>query len=268
MSLTVSVEYVGEDGRGTHRLPLGSDCLLLADIVVYRMLVDQTTPTTHNNKTHSNKTHSHTSHSAHDKGDHQQGISTRGSNYFVHALRLHRFFQQEDAAINDKGKERVQTALAVALLNMLPSPSSASTAASTTTTVVKGGSGGGGENGLKNKGLQVTVVVPDVASWQRLQLLLDTDISSSLQCYLSTSDALLKTHLFRVCTRALTACVQVPNEVSQNDPYVAIGRQFSGEGWVHGATAVLRGTLQGRLSSLGSLAHTPCSHILSHTPLS
>jgi len=91
------------------------------------------------------------------------------------------------------------------------------------------------------------MVVPDVASWQRLQLLLDTDISPRLQSYLSTSDAVLKTHLFRVCMRALTACIQVPNEVSRNDPYVAIGRQFSAEGWVHGAAAVLRGTLQGRL---------------------
>ena len=182
---------MGEDGRGTHRLPLGSDCLLLADTLVHRMLVDQSqsTPHTSRNNTHSNRNNTHSN--THSNGaaaarDNSKGITTRGANYFVHSLRLHRLFQQEDGAVNDKGRERAQTALAVALMNMLPCPTPAPAAAVSAVKRSGGGGAGGGDNtmggggggGPKGKGLQVAVVVPDVASWQRLQLLLGTTPSS------------------------------------------------------------------------------------------
>ena len=52
-------------------------------------------------------------------------------------------------------------------------------------------------------------MVPDVGTWQRLQLLLDTRVASRLQSYLYTSDPSMKSLLFRTCARALAACLQV-----------------------------------------------------------
>ena len=53
----------------------------------------------------------------------------------------------------------------------------------------------------------------------------------------------------------------MPNELSLQDPYRTVGRQFSADGWVHGAADVLRGKLQDP-----ELAHAAaeCLNLMSH----
>ena len=163
--------YVGDDGRGSHRLPLGAQCLALADHLVERALCGAGPGSR--------------------AGGGATGASTRSGPYFVALFRLTRAYVQEDAAASDRAKEKAQLAATGALLHLLPAPTARPP----------------GHTGAK--GAYVPLAVPDVATWQRLQLLLDARVAARLQSYLHTPDNALKTQLFRVASRALAAGLQV-----------------------------------------------------------
>ena len=81
----ILVEFVGEDGKGSRHMPLGADCLALADKLVDRLLIR-----------------------ADDTMVSNGGVATRGAVYFAQLLKLTRAFGVEDAAVNERAKERAQ----------------------------------------------------------------------------------------------------------------------------------------------------------------
>ena len=81
----ILIEFVGEDGKGNRHMPIGADCLILADKLVDRLLIR-----------------------ADDAMISNGGVATRGALYFAQLLKLSRAFSVEDAAVNEKAKERSQ----------------------------------------------------------------------------------------------------------------------------------------------------------------
>jgi len=151
----VLAEYVGDDGRGSHRLPLGTECLALADHLVDRALrgagpADR--PST-----------SPSSGSGSGSGSPRAGAgagagaSTRSGQYFVALVRLHRAYVHEDGAANDRAQTQAQLAASGAVLHMFPAVTTRPPGAPR------------GADGVA-KGAYVAPAVPDVATWQRLQV--------------------------------------------------------------------------------------------------
>ena len=83
----ILVEFVGDDGKGSRYMSLGADCLALADKLVDRLLIRSDDMMVSNGS---------------------GGVVTRGPLYFAQLLKITRAFGVEDAAVNDKAKERAQ----------------------------------------------------------------------------------------------------------------------------------------------------------------
>ena len=203
----VLLDLVGEDGRGSHRMPLSGECLQHTERIVDSLLTRTPTADTAVKEI-------------------SEVGATRGSAYFTGLFRVYRALTVEEAA-SGKAKEKAHAALVAAVALSLP------VAAQHSALAVEDG-----RKGAERR--QIPPVAADSPTWQRLQMLLDTRASARLSYCFYSSELGLHASLLRVCQRALGTCLQVPPESGQREPFASVGMQFSSEGWLHGISEILR----------------------------
>jgi serine/threonine protein kinase len=203
----VLLDLVGEDGRGSNRMPLSGECLQHTERIVDSLLTRTPSADTAMREI-------------------SELGATRGSAYFTGLFKVFRALYVEEAA-SGKAKEKAHSAVVAAVALSLPVAALQSALALDD-----------GKKGAERR--QVIPVAADSPTWQRLQMLLDTRASARLSYCFYSSELGLHASLLRVCQRALGTCLQVPAESGQREPFASVGMQFSAEGWLYGISEILR----------------------------
>jgi hypothetical protein len=207
---------VGEDGKGSQRMALGGDCLMQAEKVVESLTMQASASASGVLKVQVEL-----------EGEGATEVmATRGSAYFSSFFKVFRALCAEESSVG-KARERSQAGVVAAVALLLPQVSLRNLS----------------EDGNKVTERRPAAPVPAVqesASWQRMQLLLDTRIATRLSLYFKTKELSMQVALLKACQRALSGCLLAAPEVGLFEPYLSVGIDFSSECWVRGISDILR----------------------------
>ena len=209
---------VGEDGKGSQRMAIGGDCLLQAERVVESLTMQASASASASGVLKVQV-------ELEGEGA-TEVMATRGSAYFNGFFKVFRALCAEESSVG-KARERSQAGVVAAVALSLPQVSLRNLS----------------EDGIKVTERRPAATVPAVqesASWQRMQLLLDTRIATRLSLYFNTKEPSLQVALLKACQRALWGCLLAAPEVGLCEPYRSVGMDFSSECWVCGISDILR----------------------------
>lgn len=221
----ILIDLVGEDGRGSARMPLGGDCLRRADFLA--PLVLSMTNKKNMKVASAASLASFTEPNDFFTVNFDTGMECRGTVYFVSLVRLVRSFCSVEGT-SGRALERAQANVGSSVLNLLPSLPMSVTKLSL-------------EESLRRLSSSTAAMHCDSSALQRIQVVLDTRCPARLQSYFSCTEDSVKNFLAKICCRALSVCVSVSAEQSLQEPYLSLGAEFSSPGWVQGLTDILRG---------------------------
>ena len=203
---------VGEEGNGSQRMAIGSDCLLQAERVVESLTIQSSASALLKVEVKGEGT--------------TDVVATRGSAYFSGFFKVFRALCAEESSVG-KARERSQAAVVAAVALSLPQVSLRNLQED-------------GNKGSERRVAAPAATVQESALWQRMQLLLDTRIATRLSLYFDTKEPSLQVALLKACQRALWGCLLVAPEVGLREPYLSVGMDFSSECWARGISDILR----------------------------
>eukprot|EP01032_Pedospumella_encystans_P012538 gene12538-14500_t len=236
------MELVGEDGCGSHKVPLSAEMIKSADKLMsnYVSTVGLSFPTVNSPQQPQ----------ASRPAIYDLCVQSRGSQYFIALVRFVRSLSMLDAG-SAKMVEKSQQNLISSVILLLPTPNAA------TLKPIEAPS----EDAPAAPAEHVAEYIPEGQWLQKVQAILDARCAARLQANFSSSDVTTKISLLKLCQRALNLCLSVPGELMEAEPFLSLGKDFSSAGWVSGISDLLKSKVTNLDVSLNAAV---CLRLMSH----
>ena len=218
------LDMVGDDGKGSNRLSLSQDVLRRVDYLAVL-------------PAGSSRASKVTEDDGHAPPPNYGPISSRGTSYWSHLMRIMRSVSNLDAA-GIKSKDRSRLSLLNAVVNLLPA-------------IILPTTQEAEEVAKHTLSSVVHSVVADSNCLQRVQVVVDIRLGTILATAFSSKDVAVKNALVKTCVKVLSICANVPAQRRNQEPFRSLAREFTSAGWVNGLVTILRGKITNLEISLG-----------------